>query len=327
MYNRRQAIQHLSVAAATCALASPAAAQESCEATYQLTLADGRRIGVAEYGSPGGVPVIYLHGLPASKLEARAFHHQADMAKCRIISVDRPGIGDSDAHVGRRIEDWPRDVAEIVNQLQLNDFFVIGFSSGGPYALRCAIEFAKPEFRTLLGSARLQRVVATCCLAPPTSCLPKGVAQPVWKLVHRHPSLASRLLRFATRGMKRNPDRLVNLFAKQLSEPSRRVSRQPFYRQVVIDTFLDAVRCGPCGLLDDARLLACPWNLPADQCQIPVDLWYGDCDRITPPPVARYWAQALPAARLFMLPGEGHYSIVVGDNASKILTTSVVSAN
>jgi pimeloyl-ACP methyl ester carboxylesterase len=35
----------------------------------QLKLSDGRAIGYAEYGDLAGRPVMYLHGLPSSRLE------------------------------------------------------------------------------------------------------------------------------------------------------------------------------------------------------------------------------------------------------------------
>jgi hypothetical protein len=34
-----------------------------------LTLHDGRTLGYAEFGDPAGVPLIYCHGHPGSRLE------------------------------------------------------------------------------------------------------------------------------------------------------------------------------------------------------------------------------------------------------------------
>ena len=34
----------------------------------QLVLRDGRKLGYVEYGDPGGIPLIYLHGWPSSRL-------------------------------------------------------------------------------------------------------------------------------------------------------------------------------------------------------------------------------------------------------------------
>lgn len=55
-----------------------------------------------------------------------------------LVAVDRPGIGHSDLQPGRRLEDWPLDVAELADALGLERFAVVGDSAGGPYALACA---------------------------------------------------------------------------------------------------------------------------------------------------------------------------------------------
>ena len=56
----------------------------------------------------------------------------------RLIGVDRPGICLSDFKLKRRILDWPDDVLEIADRLEINQFYIQGVSGGDPYALVCA---------------------------------------------------------------------------------------------------------------------------------------------------------------------------------------------
>jgi pimeloyl-ACP methyl ester carboxylesterase len=65
-----------------------------------------------------------------------------------VIAVDRPGIGGSDPQPGRRVLDWPTDVAELADSLGLERFAVLGVSFGGPYVRACA--YALPR-RTIRG--------------------------------------------------------------------------------------------------------------------------------------------------------------------------------
>ena len=37
-----------------------------------LRLDDGRALGYAEYGQPDGAPIVYLHGMPGSRLDPAA---------------------------------------------------------------------------------------------------------------------------------------------------------------------------------------------------------------------------------------------------------------
>ncbi len=97
-----------------------------------IFLGDGRRLGYAKYGDPQGQPLIYFHGWPSSQLEARMVEPTALRPHMRIIAPDRPGFGLSDFKPGRKLADWPDDVIELANALELERFAIMGFSGGGP---------------------------------------------------------------------------------------------------------------------------------------------------------------------------------------------------
>ena len=61
-------------------------------------------------------------------------HGMARRLGVRVISPDRPGIARSDPQPRRRVLDWPADVAELADQLELATFAVIGWSAGGMFA-------------------------------------------------------------------------------------------------------------------------------------------------------------------------------------------------
>jgi pimeloyl-ACP methyl ester carboxylesterase len=62
----------------------------------------------------------------------------------RLVTVDRPGIGGSDVLPRRTFSDWPRDVVELADALGVDEFGVVGWSAGGPYAAACAaLTFAR----------------------------------------------------------------------------------------------------------------------------------------------------------------------------------------
>ena len=80
----------------------------------------------------------YFHGLLGSRLESN-FDAQASLVHgILFISVDRPGYGLSTYCPKRSYLDFVQDVEELLNYLALPKVLVIGFSSGGPYALACA---------------------------------------------------------------------------------------------------------------------------------------------------------------------------------------------
>jgi pimeloyl-ACP methyl ester carboxylesterase len=49
----------------------------------------------------------------------------------RLISPDRPGIGLSDPQPDRTIRDWADDIADLLDQLGVDRFAVMGWSMVG----------------------------------------------------------------------------------------------------------------------------------------------------------------------------------------------------
>jgi pimeloyl-ACP methyl ester carboxylesterase len=120
-----------------------------------LMLADGRRLGYAVWGEPEGQPALLFHGSPGSRLFCPDPVATA-AAGVRLVTVDRPGYGRSAAAPGRRIMDWPADIEQLVTALGIDRFALIGHSSGGPYALACAL--AMPQ--------RITRMALVSCVVP-----------------------------------------------------------------------------------------------------------------------------------------------------------------
>jgi len=56
----------------------------------------------------------------------------------RVIAPDRPGLGESSFVEGRKLLDWPADVAVLMDRLGVDRFILLGVSGGTPYSLACA---------------------------------------------------------------------------------------------------------------------------------------------------------------------------------------------
>lgn len=123
-----------------------------------LTLPDGRKFGYAQYGSPTGQPIFYLHVLPGSRIEAAFFHDMGLKLDARIIGVDRPGIGWSSPQPERTLLDHPKDLEQLAKHLELDEYSILAISGGGPYALACAMGLPRE---------RLKCVSIVCGLGPP----------------------------------------------------------------------------------------------------------------------------------------------------------------
>jgi len=103
-----------------------------------IHLSDGRKLGYAEYGTPAGKLIFYFHSHPGSRINGRFMDQIAKKIGVRIIAPDRPGCGLSDFKPERTFLDWPQDVLELADHLEIDKFAVLGASGGGPYAAVCA---------------------------------------------------------------------------------------------------------------------------------------------------------------------------------------------
>lgn len=90
------------------------------ESSNLMVLPDGRKLGYAQYGSPTGKPVIFLHGMPGSRLDAAHFDDVGKELGARIIGIDRPGIGWSTPQPNRTILSHAQDVEALTDHLKID---------------------------------------------------------------------------------------------------------------------------------------------------------------------------------------------------------------
>jgi pimeloyl-ACP methyl ester carboxylesterase len=269
-----------------------------------LRLRDGRRLGYAEYGAPDGEPVLYFHGHPGSRLEARLAQPAAAAAGVRVIAVDRPGYGLSDFQHGRAITDWPGDVAEAADLLGIDRFSVAGASGGGPYALACA--WRLPD-----------RVIRAAVLSGVGPFRVRGITRGMrWQnkvgfgLGARWPALARTISRSMQRGVTSRPEQTIEALARAMSEVDAAIVRRPEVRELLIADLTEAFRHGSDGAAWDIVLLGRPWGFPLREIGTEVHLWQGEADTLVPPAMGRYLASQLPNCHARMLSGEGHLLII-----------------
>ena len=60
-----------------------------------MVVPDGRALAYSECGAPGGVPIMYCHGGPGSRLDLVWFDRTFADLGVRVIAADRPGYGGS----------------------------------------------------------------------------------------------------------------------------------------------------------------------------------------------------------------------------------------
>jgi pimeloyl-ACP methyl ester carboxylesterase len=271
-----------------------------------VKLPDGRRLGYAEYGDPQGAPAFYCHGFPGSRLEALLFDQPARQHKLRVIAPDRNGLGLSDPKPGRQLLDWAADVEALADLLEIDRFFLIGISGGGPYATACAYQLAD----------RLNGFTLVCPLGPlDQPALLNAMrwhAQINFRSIRMTPWLSQLSFRFAVVPFAQHwPQWIYQMMLGFAPAADRAVLTHPRIRAAITASLSEAVRQGADGVLQEMALYTRPWGFDPAKIDLPVQLWHGTADETVPLLHGRTLAEQLANCDIHMVEGEGHFSLPI----------------
>ena len=228
-------------------------------------------------GDPGGTPVLYFPGGGDSRLTRHPDDAIAAELGVRLLVVERPGCGLSDAARRSSLAEWADDVAQLADALGLERFSLLGWSAGGPHAL--AVAAGQP--------GRVERAVVVAGMPPPewAGTLPRDL-QAMLRLSRRAPLVARwPLARWGGRPVA----------------PTGDPDCDRAYGAGRVESF----RQGSRWLASELRVLARPWGFDPGEIEVPVTLWYGERDRVCPPEIGRRLAAWMPQARL-VVTDDGH---------------------
>ncbi|MDH6285331.1 pimeloyl-ACP methyl ester carboxylesterase [Rhodococcus opacus] len=263
-----------------------------------IRLRDGRLMGFAEYGDPGGFTVVNAHGGLAGRLDVAAADRSARDAGIRLLSPDRPGIGLSDPQPGRTVLDWARDVEDLANHLGVGRFGVMGWSMGGQYALA-------------VGSRVASRVTSVAVIAGALPLTESGVFAQLpagdrafTRLSQHAPLVARSCFRVMGAVALRAPRLFRRLGARDLGAADAAVLRSEPVRNFSLMSG-EALRTAP-GMVEDYRAWMRPWGFAPEDLTVPVDVWGGSDDELVPTHWPPALARRIPGATLNIRTG-GHF--------------------
>ncbi len=267
---------------------------------------DGGVLAWNEYGDPAGRPLIYCHGWPSSRLQARLIHHLARERGMRVLAIDRPGMGRSSIRKNRTLRSWPALIADFTAALGIGRFAQLGVSGGGPYVLACAALL--PE-----------RVAASAvlCGAVPLCGADRSGLHPAYRMLIPLRRLPKRWfsppLHLAARIATGNPlAPPVSWVLATLPDADRRLLRDhPEAQRVLAESFSEGVRQGGPGVLGDAEIYLQDWRLPLANVTRTIRYWHGGHDRNISVDMARRFIARIPGARLDVDAAEGHFSLAI----------------
>ncbi|MDG5500031.1 alpha/beta hydrolase [Marinobacter sp. BGYM27] len=266
-----------------------------------LRLRDGRKLTYTDLGDPEGTPVFFAHGMPGSRLEGWFFHQQARRHHFRIITPDRPGIGGSTFQPNRTLLDYPRDVEQLANALEIERFIHAGWSSGGTRTLACG--YALPE-------RVIQAVVMSSYTHfeeyPGTRAFLQATRWPGPKLAKMGFSIMRAAVAVVVWLAQRHPGFYFREARHMISEQDRELLSSFMHNQLFRRDQALCLASGGRAIAQDLQTELLDWGFVLNQVGVPVMLYQGDQDPFVPVEYARHMESHLPDADLTLMPGKGH---------------------
>lgn len=270
-----------------------------------LQLADGRSLDYAVAG-PEGDPVLLIHHpTPGSGIVQRTLVRIAAEAGLQTLFYSRAGAGGSSRLPGRSVADVVPDLVELLDHLDVERCVTTGWSGGGPHCLA-------------LGALAAHRVAGVLCVAGVAPYDADGLdflagmseenveeftAAAAGEAALREllDPMAPQLRQIDAAGLR------VQMAGMMASVD--RVQLDDEFAEDMAAGFLEAVRIGNDGWVDDDLAFVNGWGFDVADIAVPTTVLQGAQDLMVPFAHGEWLAAHIPGAASLLLPGEGHVSV------------------
>ncbi|MGO3357576.1 MAG: alpha/beta fold hydrolase [Bifidobacterium crudilactis] len=262
-------------------------------ASLRTTTDGGRTLSGRSFGPADGTPILFIAGAATGK--SMSFGDEfLDAFNIRLLTMDRPGMGDSIGYEDRTLNSTSNDYRVFVEQalgLRGASIPVIANSQGGVFGL----------------SAALHGWVSRLVLASPAD----EVSNPTIHAMLPHE--ATQLADIACS----DPEQAANMLASFTAQDMETMvingshpSDKAFYQQpVFLSLYRKALEEGFAqdgkGYVADTMIAMRPWNLKLTDIHVPTTILYGAHDQSHSPDKTATLASRIPTAKRVVIDNAG----------------------
>jgi pimeloyl-ACP methyl ester carboxylesterase/DNA-binding CsgD family transcriptional regulator len=249
---------------------------------YLLELKDKRQLSYRVYGDLRNTPIIQSHASLSCRLEATLYMEAVLAQGFCVIVPERAGFGLSSLPPYQSLLDYPDDIVQLLDGLNIDAAYFLGTLAGGCFTL--AMAYAHPE--------RVKEVMLIESFSPfvePAKV--KGAP-----FFYRHfpqfcqswPRLALYAMRLSMFEFKRKPDESYRHLLGLFNEVDAKNLALAEVKSPVKLQAIESTRQGVEALLQDIVLTTQEWGFDISQIQSPCHIFYGEAD-----PVAAQFSKEL----------------------------------
>jgi pimeloyl-ACP methyl ester carboxylesterase len=270
---------------------------------------DKKKIVYHDFGDPNGIPIIFFHGT-GSHIHSLLLHKPALEFGFRIITPDRPGVGDSEFH-NWSLLGFAEDMKDLLDSLVIDKAGIMGLSGGGPTLYATA--YTMPE--------RLKFVVDLACSKPvytdPEMIKDLGATDKFYAKAGSKLPLVLFEIPYSFIGIMqkvfKNPKSFAKMFKESLCEADSLIFENPEFQYLFMQDFQNLFKHGSKGPAYDAKTNYKDWGFDLSKIQTPVQVYHGTADKFIPLMYSEWLKERISNLKITTYEGEGHfYHIVYG---------------
>jgi pimeloyl-ACP methyl ester carboxylesterase len=272
--------------------------------TLELSLGDGRTLTYCLYGPDEGSPVLFHYGTPGVRLLAPQAVRAVVRGGVRLLVLDRPGYGGSSRQRDRRVADVVADIARLADSLGWDRFATWGGSGGAPHALACAALLPDRVRRcaSVVGPAPFDAEGLDWFAGMSPGNVEEFTRARSGEAAYR--PLVERLAREAVVSVEAGKLQIPPDYELPAADLAALRSRllEPGHRERTRMAYLGGVD----GWIDDIIAMTRPWGFDLTRIEVPVSVWYGPDDVLSPRGHAEWLIAHVPGTERRELPTGGH---------------------
>lgn len=270
----------------------------------------GARLAFYEYGDPAGQPIIFYHGT-GSHIQGICLHKPGIRYGFRIITPDRPGIGQSDFRANWSVLEYANDIAGLAEHLGIESFGAIGISGAGPTLMASA--FAIPH--------KLKYVIELACAMPlyrdKSAIKNLGSTDRLYVILGTRLPLAAFRVPFSIIGITmkflKKPKLFAKMFKSSLCDSDQAIFALPEFQYFLMKDFQTLFSHGSKAAAYDAQTVYKDWGFNIADIDTHIEGFHGTDDKFVPIKFSEYMTKSVKQSHLNPIKGQGHfYHLVYG---------------
>jgi pimeloyl-ACP methyl ester carboxylesterase len=274
--------------------------------SQEIILPDKRKLGYSIWGNIEAKPFLFFHGFPGSRLEGLLFRKSLKMNGFFLISIDRPGIGNSSPKEGRTLADWAQDILFLLKKLQIHNIHIAGKSGGTPYALACA---------KYLPKNLISQIFLISGMGPPEFHR-RGlifITRFGLKLAKQYPNLNYKVFSWLVSPVFSTIKRTIvvcKIYKCFSPNSDKECITNTLDNDIFYENIFYAFKQGSIGVSQDVEIFANSWGFKLSEINtsIPITILHGKQDRVIRWQMAELLYSKLSNSTIHLFPKEGHFS-------------------